>query len=155
MALFGNPSQFLLPLLILLISKRTPLLLVGVDGLIELKALTGENHIISYFSPFYSVWSSSPKFISHTRYGMVSYLLHQYVFSFFHSQWIPLSLNINALVNARAHDSFWNELNIDVRLSDVFLYASSLGHGRILTSLRTRRKQTFYPIPSTLLLQHG
>ena len=62
---------------------------------------------------------------------MVSYLLHQYVFSFFPSQWIPLSLNINALVNARAHDSFWNELNIDVRLSDVFLYASSLGHGRI------------------------
>lgn len=152
MALFGNPSQFLLPLLILLISKHTPLLLVRVDGLIELKALTGENII---FSRFYSVWSSSPKFISHTRYGMVSYLLHQYVFSFFHSQWIPLSLNINALVNASAHDSFWNELNIDVRLSDVFLCASSLGHGRILTSLRTRRKQTFYPIPSTLLLQHG
>ena len=85
---------------------------------------------------------------------MVSYLLHQYVFSFFHSQWIPLSLNINALVNARAHDSFWNELNIHVRLSDVFLYASILGHGRILTSLR-RRKQTSYPIPFTLLLQHG
>lgn len=150
MALFGNPSQFLLPLLILLISKHTPLLLVRVDGLIELKALTGENIIFSVFIPCGRLLQSSL-----VIQGMVSYLLHQYVFSFFHSQWIPLSLNINALVNASAHDSFWNELNIDVRVSDVFLYASSLGHGRILTSLRTRRKQTFYPIPSTLLLQHG